>query len=562
MSKSLNNQNNENKSFLSKIKNLIISTQTKDETKLAVLLGIMFTCIIYIYTISRLLKDNLVTARLGGEVIPTMKILVTVSSLLFGVLFMLGISSFNRRKLFNITVGVFLVFFAVFGFVVYPFSDYFLLSDATINSMTEWLSGATGAFLSTSKFLKISLAGFGLGAFFSLNGFSIKNLIKNTLTYIGIIMGGYGLLYYFASPKLATSLHLLVQVLKYWPYALYYISSEMVGAFFLSALFWNFANYQVHLTEAKRIYPFVVLIGQIGQIGAGYVTKISASSQNLVGIVSSSTLMAGGVVLFLHEYIFRTTGRESLDSVIKEKKRPSFTESIKAMGSSPIILLTSMIILFYGITCNILETYWKISLRDLATKMFPDSKSMAMAYFSENQSNMIIWVGVVSIISALLSGFFMRTMGWRFSALITPITVALGTGLFFGLDIFNQIGGSVLSIPILKLAMIIGLIVLVFVKATKYTIFDNTKEMLLVSLPSDVKSQSKVADSLAGRWGKALGGQSLLLVQIIAGSMSSFPVKIIIGVFMLICALAWTGIVFKLSVFEQKAEAADAKMNS
>jgi AAA family ATP:ADP antiporter len=561
MSQSLNNQDNEKKSFLSKIKRIIIQTETTQETKLAWLLGIMFTCIIYIYTISRLLKDNLVTARLGGEVIPTMKILVTVSSLMFGVLFMLGISSFNRRKLFNITVGVFLVFFAVFGFVVYPFSEYFLLSDETVNAMTHWLSGATGAFLSTSKILKISLSGLGIGGFFSINGFNIKNLIKNTLTYIGIIMGGYGLLYYFASPQLANSLNLVLQVLKYWPYALYYISSEMVGAFFLSALFWNFANYQVHLTEAKRIYPFVVLIGQIGQIGAGYVTQISAHSQNLVTIVSTSTLGAGLVVLFLHEYIFRTTGRESLDSVIKEKKKPSFSDSIKAMGSSPVILLTSMIILFYGITCNILETYWKISLKDLATKMFPDSKAMATAYFSHNQSSMIIWVGIVSIVSALLSGFFMRTMGWRFSALITPVTVALGTGLFFGLDIFNQLGGSVLSLKLLKLAMIIGLIVLVFVKATKYTIFDNTKEMLLVSLPSDVKSQAKVADSLAGRWGKALGGQSLLLVQIFAGSMSSLPVKIIIGIFMLICALAWTGIVFKLSVFEEKAEAEDAKLS-
>jgi AAA family ATP:ADP antiporter len=555
-------QNNEKQSFLSKVKKLIISTETPEETKLAWLLGIMFTCIIYIYTISRLLKDNLVVARLGGEVIPMMKGIVTISSLIFGAIFMLGISAFNRRKLFNITAGFFLTFFTIFGFVIYPFSDHFLLSDQTVSSMLNWLGGATGSFLAGSKLLKMGLAGLSFGTFFSLNNFSVKSIIKNTLIYGGIIFAVYTGLFFSSGPGLMKSLYLLVQILKYWPYALYYVFSEMVGAFFLSALFWNFANYQVHITEAKRVYPFVVLIGQIGQMGAGYVTQISAQSKNLVEIVSVSTLIAGVVVLFLHEYVFRILGREKSDTVVSKKKKPSFADSIRAMGSSPVVLFTSLIILFYGITCNILETYWKISLRELATKMFPHSKEAATAYFSQTQAQMIIWVGVVSTLSALLSGFLMRTMGWRFSALITPLTVMIGTVSFFGLDIFNQIGGSVLSLKVLQWAMIIGMTVLVFVKATKYTIFDNTKEMLLVSLPGDVKSQSKVADSLAGRWGKALGGQSLILVQLTAGTMSSLPVKMIILVFMLICALGWTGIVFKLSVLEKKAEEDDAKVNA
>jgi AAA family ATP:ADP antiporter len=98
------------------------------------------------------------------------------------------------------------------------------------------------------------------------------------------------------------------------------------------------------------------------------------------------------------------------------------------------------------------------------------------------------------------------------------------------------------------------MIVLIFVKATKYTIFDNTKEMLLVTLPSEMKSQSKVADSLAGRWGKTLGGVSLIVVQFLFGALSSLPVMITIFGFMVLCSIAWIAIVYKLSVIEQKAQ--------
>ena len=562
MSQSNNNENNE-KNFLQKIRSLFISTNSGEETKLAILLGIMFIGIIYIYTISRLLKDNLVTARLGAEVIPLMKNIVAISTFIFSIIFMLGNLAFNRRKLFNITVMIFLTFFGIFGFIIYPNSEMYLLSETTANNILDWLGGATDEFLSFTKFIKMSLGGIISGLFVSLTNFKPKKIVKNVTIYSSLIFGIYGILYFLAGPKLITSksVILLVELLKYWPYVLYYISSEMVGAFFLSALFWNFANYQVNLSEAKRVYPFVVLIGQIGQIGAGYMTQFFSSSKHLVAIVSATTLLSGAMILFLHEYIVINMKREIEVAPSKKKQKASFFDSLKAMVSSSIVLLTSSIILFYGITCNILETYWKDSLNFLSKNLYPLSKEAARAYFSYQQSSMIIWVGYLSVISALLSGWILRTMGWRFSALITPVTVALGTGLFFGLNLWNDITGAG-GIPILKIAMIIGMIVLAFVKATKYTIFDNTKEMLLINLPADIKSQAKVADSLSGRLGKTLGGQTLLVIQIFLGAFTTLPVKISVFVLMLLCSLIWTFNVYSLATLEKKAEEEENKKNN
>jgi ATP/ADP translocase len=459
MNKSPNNKDNENlqqqNSIFNTIKNFIFPSQTKDETILGFGLGIMFVATIYIYTVSRILKDNLVIAELSGEAVPFMKGLVAIAALAFGVIYVLGISFFNRRNLFNITLITFLSFFGIFGLIIFPLKEKFLLSNDTIFAIKDWLIGNTGSFFNINKFIKMILTGSGIGFFFSLTNLKFKNILNNIIKYIAIIFAGYSFLYYFSGPKLANNLHLSLEILRIWPFALYYIFSEMWGAYCTGLLFWNFANYQVNLTEAKRIYPFIVLIAQIGQIGAGIFGQKLVTSSHFVIWVTLSTLLSGFLILFLHEYLFRTSGREQQDTVIKNKKKSGLIDSLKAMMSSPIIFLTSSIVGLYGITCNILETYWKISLSKLSNTLYPQSKELAKEYFTYNQSQMIVFIGFSGIVSAILGGFLMRKMGWRFSALITPFTVAIGTICLFSLNIFNNLNGSNMGVHLLYIAMII-----------------------------------------------------------------------------------------------------------
>jgi AAA family ATP:ADP antiporter len=429
----------------------------------------------------------------------------------------------------------------------------------------SWLQGNTGSFFCISKFIKMGITSLGIGTFLSINDFKVSSIIKNIIKVMMIFSFLYGVLFYFASPSLASKLSLIVQILKMWPYAMYYILSEMWGAYALSLLFWNFSNYQVKSNETIRIYPFLVLVGQFGQITAAEVVQRFSHSKNLVFAVTIATLISGIIIFITHEYLFRTTGREVESTTVKLKKKPSFNESLKAIMSSKSIMLTSTIIVLYGITCNLIETYWKTRLRDLSKLLFPNDADHASAYFSYNQAAMTKYVGFLSIITALLSGYLLKKMGWRFSALITPLAMLIGGFFFFGLDLVHDIIHMVEGnhVHLIKAAMYFGMMILIFVKATKYTLFDNTKEIFLVSLPNEIKSQSKVADSLAGRFGKFLGAGILLFPTFIALPLSAISVRTVIFFLMIALSLFWTFNVFKMNTIkEENDKEIAAKKNS
>ena len=526
----------------------------KSETVIGWVLAIIFTLKIFVYSTTRLVKDNLVVATLGGAVIPFIKLVVSFAAIFFAGLYLFGISHFSRRQLFYITLGFFMLFFAFFGFILSPYRNLFILSDATVSTYMAWLAGNTGTFLKPMAFLKIYLGSSIMGLLMSISKFKLRNIIKNVSIFNILGFGVYSLLYFLAGATLANKMTLPVQILKLWPYSCYYIFSELWGGYALQMLFWNFANHQVTSAEAKNVYPFVLLIGQIGQIGAGYLVERLVVGTKLIPIVSVATLAAGLGIAILHEYLFRHTKRESVDTVVIIKEKPSFAQSLKAMSTSPVVLFVSVIILFYGLTCSILETYWKIRLNNLAASV-TTSPEAARQFFSIMQSKMFIAIGYASVISALLSGVIVKRIGWTFAALVTPVTLAVGTICFYGLDIGSvYFSGFLKGSNLLYIAMMIGLVVLVFLKATKYTLFDNTKEMLLVALPKEIKSQSKIADTVAGRLGKPLAGMIFTVTAIVTNNISNLGVRIFMFVIIMVITIFWTIIVIRLAKIRRDNE--------
>ena len=114
-----------------------------------------------------------------------------------------------------------------------------------------------------------------------------------------------------------------------------------------------------------------------------------------------------------------------------------------------------------------------------------------------------------------------KVLGWQAGALMTPMMMGLLALPFFGCMIF---GGSTDSRNPLLIAVYVGLLQNVLSKATKYAIFDPTKEMAYIPLDRDSKTKGKAAiDVLGARLGKsggALAQQMLVLVfgNIVRGS--------------------------------------------
>ena len=160
---------------------------------------------------------------------------------------------------------------------------------------------------------------------------------------------------------------------------------------------------------------------------------------------------------------------------------------------------------------NLVEVTWK--------------KQLNMQY--PNPNDYQNFMGSFSMVTGTLTIFMMlfvggnviRKLGWGVGALFTPVILTV-TGLaFFTFVIFNeQLGGfiAMFGTSPLMLAVIFGMIQNVMSKATKYSMFDPTKEMAYIPLDSEVKLKGKAAiDVVGARLGKSGGSlvqQGLLIL--------------------------------------------------
>jgi len=186
----------------------------------------------------------------------------------------------------------------------------------------------------------------------------------------------------------------------------------------------------------------------------------------------------------------------------KKKTKLSLGESFKMIFTSKYLGLLVTLILAYGISINLVEGVWKAKLREL----YPTKEAYTMF-----MGNFQAYQGVAAIIFMLVGSNILRRVSWATAAIFTPLMI-LVTGIgFFSFIIFDQTIGlyfaAFFGTGPLALAVIIGTAQNVLSKATKYSLFDSTKEMAYIPLDDEMKTKGKAAvDVIGGRFGKSGGG--------------------------------------------------------
>lgn len=468
------------------------------ETKKVLALSIMMLFTLFNYTILRDAKDGLIVTApgAGAESISFLKL---YGSLSFAVIVMMLYSKLSlimsRQKLFYSMISMFVIFYIIFGYFLFPMRELLHASPETIQA------------------------------------------------------------WQVAYPRF----HWIIPLIGNWTYSLFYISAELWGSVGLSVLFWQLANDINTIDESKRFYPLFGFLSSFGIIISGvFLLTITNNymhlepderwSMSMRWIINAVLLSLGSITLiytWIYNNIFtKLHTDDNLDThkpANKKKNKPSFKESMQVVLESRYIALIMTLIICYAVCLNLVEVTWKSQIK----LQFPETSE-----YVKMMGTISISTGITTMILMIIGSNVLRRFGWFACAILTPIILTTTGALFFSFIIFKDSTAGFLSLfglTPLFMSILIGWGQNILTKGAKYSMFDPTKEMAYIPLADGLKIRGKAAaDGIGGRLGKSLGAmiQQFLLVVIVGSTQLTLTPIIAILFFM--TAFIWVIAVVKL----------------
>lgn len=451
--------------FLTKIKEAIWPIQ-RSELKLFMPMALMMFCILFNFSALRSVKDALVIPALGAEVISFLKLWIVLPFALIFTLIYLKLSNvFSAEKVFYIIVTTFLIIFVIFTYIIYPNQDLYHPSTALISGLMEQHP-------------------------------NLKWFIK---------LGSK------------------------WGYIILYIFGELWSVVVINLMFWQFANHVIDTTKARRFYPSLAMIGNLGLIFAGnivvyftdtesicykWLQNLTPNAHNdteitlklIVIIISIVGILAMVILRYIHSYVFIHISNEDIaHNPYATQTSLSTIESIKLIMSSKYIGYILVMVVCYGLVINIVEGPWKNKLREL----YPSTNEYLSFMGTFN-----IWMGSACVVMTIVGSNILRR-SWFIAALMTPFMMGVTGTLFFIFVIWGGYMDNFFVFNPLYAAVLAGAAQNILSKSTKYSLFDSTKEMAYIPLSVELRTKGKAAAEIVGaKLGKSLGAfvQSFIFI--------------------------------------------------
>lgn len=361
------------------------------------------------------------------------------------------------------------------------------------------------------------------------------------------------------------------QFRKGWVEALIYIHAEAFGTIMLGVTYWQFVNSISSPEQAKRCYPTLAIGSALAALVAGtYAQSAAKKPESAIVVVLGLMFLFALFYFFFTDAIAKDPAKYSLPRrsiKVKKKKKLGLIASLKVLAKSPdsfYLLLILSLVLCYNAGIVLFETAYK----DLLKKVGGNKEKLgevanSREYTMEMIGFQLQTIGVTSLVIIFFVASRINRQGWRFTALVVPVALLMGTLFFFGSLFYNQdalntgssdgLGKMTEAVKIQARILLLGLGIVVFVKSFKYVSFDTSKERAyLVSSEENRDTGKSAVDGVGSRFGKAVGAGSVQLLRVLThtntlGSM--IPVfTLIFGV-----VLFWIYAVLRLSVQYKKA---------
>lgn len=438
------NMDTQQTTYLTSLRNIFWPIEWHENKKFLPMAAMMFFAL-FNYSMLRSIKDGFVVTDIGPEALGFLKIYVVLPSAIVAmVIYSKLLNVISQQKVFYTITGFFAVYFAVFTFILYPNPEFAHPDAETISRLCE--------------------------------------VYPNFKWFIRII--------------------------GKWYLATFYIFAELWGSMMVSLLFWQFANQITKTDEAKRFYSMFGVLGNLGLLCTGFVLGNMLGMEGgftLVLVVAIiNTLCIMGIYHWINKNVLTDPNlySPSPKAAKKAKVKLSLMDGFKLVLSSKYLGMIAILVLSYGISINLIEVVWKAKV----TKLYPTRETYTM-YMGQFQA----WQGLGAIFFMIIGSNILRKVSWSTAAMLTPVMILITGAAFFAFIIFDEAIINYLpifaAIQPLSLAVTIGMIQNVLSKATKYSLFDATKEMAYIPLDDELKSKGKAAvDVVGGRFGKSGGG--------------------------------------------------------
>ena len=305
-----------------------------------------------------------------------------------------------------------------------------------------------------------------------------------------------------------------------WTDLLFYIMAELWKIALLSVLFWGFINQRLPYESAKRLYPPMMLGNSIGALLAGPITVLCASELiyrvaplasdrwlHSLYALTAALILCGLLTLLLFNSLWGLLGTNS--RVDKAKERVPFTRRLLSLSSSVRYMAQSPYLL--AMLFIVVAEYVSYALGELIFLEVLKERFPLPADYCKYLGTLTTWTGLlIAFFAIFLTPFLLRTYRWGYSAMLTPILMVVMTCSFFAAVHFGKT--SLLAGPAqLTFIVLLGSLHFCIGRATKYTIFDTTKELAFIPLSEEAQVKGKlVIDGIGSRFGR--GSSSLISI--------------------------------------------------
>ena len=429
---------------------------------------IIFFLICFNYSILRVTKEALIVTApsSGAEALPFLKVWAILPAALgFTFIFTRFSNWFSRERVFYVMMSIFIGFFAFFTLYLFPNREALHPHDLA------------------DKLQEILPKGF--------NG--------------------------------------LIAIFRHWTFTTFYIMSEMWSTMVMTILFWGFANDVTSVKDARRFYAILGIGANLATMISGRVSHLISGHQynpslpfgadswgQALFILNSVIIIAGLLCMVIFRWIhIKGLGygsNASSRSDDKQKIKMGIRRNFKYLAKSKYLLCIAAVVLMFNISLTLIEVVWKDQIKQL----YP-SPTAYTAYMS----NVLTVIGLVATFGAFISGAIMRRFSWTTSALIPPAIFLITGTAFFSFLLFKNTSlsasfAALLGATPLTIGVFFGSMQNIFARATKYTLFDATKELSFIPLSKESRMKGKAAidgfGSRLGKSGASIVHQSLIMV--------------------------------------------------